>query len=145
MDVLFLSHGYPRTATDPIGSFVLRLAVALRDEDVRVSVVAPSAPGLAAKEEFEGIPVFRFRYAPRRYETLAYTGSMLAQVQGSIAGKLSILSFLGGEHGSSACGGLAASPGARARALVVSRRRGRREGRLAADDRRWSPRCTGRT
>jgi glycosyltransferase involved in cell wall biosynthesis len=95
MDVLFLSHGYPRTADDPIGSFVLRLAVALRDEDVHVSVVAPSAEGLAHTEEFEGIRVTRFRYAPRRFETLAYSGSMLAQVRGSLAGKASIAAFLG--------------------------------------------------
>ncbi len=113
MDVLFLSHGYPRTADDPIGSFVLRLAVALRDEDVRVSVVAPSAPGLAAAEEFEGIPVVRFRYAPGRYETLAYTGSMLAQVQRSLAGKLSIMSFL------AANAGAANAAAARRRVAVV--------------------------
>ena len=83
MNVLFLTHSYPRFATDPVGSFVLRLAVALRDEGVFVHVVAPSAPGLARREELEGIPVERYRYAPRGRETLAYTGAMQSMVRDS--------------------------------------------------------------
>jgi len=79
VNVLFLSHSYPREPADPVGSFVLRLAVALRDEGVAVSVVAPAGDRLPAREMMEGIPVRRFRYAPRRLETLAYTGTMLAQ------------------------------------------------------------------
>jgi glycosyltransferase involved in cell wall biosynthesis len=90
MKVLFLSHSYPREPSDPVGSFVLRLAVALRDAGVDVSVVAPAAPGLAAREEFEGIPVRRFRYAPRSRETLAYTGTMLAQASGSLSARAAL-------------------------------------------------------
>jgi glycosyltransferase involved in cell wall biosynthesis len=93
-DVLFLAHSFPRRGDDPVGSFVLRLAVALREEQVRVTVVAPSAQGLTAREEFEGIPVLRFRYAPRRWETLAYSGTMLAQARGSLRGKATMASFL---------------------------------------------------
>ena len=83
IDVLFLAHSFPRTPDDPVGSFVLRLAVALRDEGVRVSAVAPSAPGLGADDAYEGIPVHRFRYGPRALETLAYSGTMLAQSRGA--------------------------------------------------------------
>ena len=94
MRVLFLAHAYPRQAGDPVGSFVGNLAVALREHGVRVTVSAPSAPGLVPFEELEGIPVHRFRYAPARYETLAYTGTMGAQVRESASGKVAMLSYV---------------------------------------------------
>ncbi|HUF26265.1 MAG TPA: glycosyltransferase [Gemmatimonadaceae bacterium] len=83
MNVLFLAHSYPQFATDPVGSFVLRLAVALREEGIQVRVLAPSGPNLAASDVFEGIRVDRFRYAPGRFETLAYTGAMRTHVRES--------------------------------------------------------------
>ena len=92
--VVCLAHAYPRFVGDPVGSFVHNLALALRDEGVDTVVVAPAAPGLAAFEQLDGIPVHRFRYAPRRLETLAYTGTMSAQVNAGVAGKLALLSFL---------------------------------------------------
>jgi glycosyltransferase involved in cell wall biosynthesis len=94
MRVLFLAHSYPRFATDPVGSFVLRLAVALRDAGIDVRVIAPSAEGLAGQEEYEGIVVDRFRYAPRSLETLAYSGTMRDQVRSSWAARLTLGSFL---------------------------------------------------
>jgi glycosyltransferase involved in cell wall biosynthesis len=92
--VLFLAHAYPRYDADPVGSFVGNLAVALRERGVDVVVSAPSAPGLAPFEEVNGVPVHRFRYAPARRETLAYTGTMGAQVKESLAGKLAMAAYL---------------------------------------------------
>ncbi len=97
MRVLFLAHSYPRFATDPVGSFVLRLAVALRDAGTEVRVIAPSAEGLAGREEYEGIVVDRFRYAPRSLETLAYSGTMRDQVRSSWASRLALAGFLGAD------------------------------------------------
>ena len=97
MKVLFLTHSFPRHAGDPPGSFVLRLATALAGEGVGVSVVAPAGPGLSNHEDLDQIPVERFRYAPRRYETLAYTGNMAAQVQASWSARVTMLGFLGAE------------------------------------------------
>ena len=94
MHALFVTHAFPRDETDPVGSFVLRLAVALRELDVRVTVIAPRAPGLDREDVIEGIPVIRFPYASRKRETLAYTGTMEAQVAASLAGKALLLSFL---------------------------------------------------
>jgi glycosyltransferase involved in cell wall biosynthesis len=91
---LFLAHAYPRTVGDPVGSFILRLAVALREQGVGVVVVAPSAPGLAATDEIEGIPVERYRYASASAETLAYTGTMSAQVRGSWVGRAALAALL---------------------------------------------------
>ena len=92
--VLFLAHAYPRHDADPVGSFVGNLAVALRDRGVEVAVSAPSAAGLASFEHVNGIAVHRFRYAPDRYETLAYTGTMGAQVRDTLSGKVAMLSYL---------------------------------------------------
>ena len=97
MNVLFLTHSFPRTEGDAAGSFILRLAVALRDEDVRVHVVAPAGPGLPATEEISGIAVERFRYAPRRYEKLAYTGNMAQDVAASWSARLAMVGFLGSD------------------------------------------------
>jgi glycosyltransferase involved in cell wall biosynthesis len=96
--VLFLAHAYPRYDADPVGSFVGNLAVALRDRGVEVTVSAPSAAGLAPFERVNGIPVHRFRYAPDRYETLAYTGTMGAQVRDTVSGKVAMLSYLVGAY-----------------------------------------------
>jgi glycosyltransferase involved in cell wall biosynthesis len=97
LKVLFLTHSFPRFIGDAPGSFLLRLAVALRDVGVEVKVVAPAAPDLAARDEFDGIQVERFRYAPRSIETLAYTGNMAQDVSGSWRAKLALTGFIGGE------------------------------------------------
>ena len=97
MKVLFLTHSFPRKEGDAPGSFVLRLAVALKAENVTVQVVAPAAPGLPATDEIQGIKVERFRYAPRRYEKLAYTGNMAADVASSWSARLALVGFLGSD------------------------------------------------
>lgn len=97
MKVLFLAHSYPRFATDPVGSFVLRLAVALRGTGIEVRVIAPAAEGLAEREEYEGIVVERFRYAPRALETLAYSGTMRDQVRSSWLSRFTLGSFVGAD------------------------------------------------
>ena len=100
MRALFLTHSFPRQPGDAAGSFVLRLAVALRDQGVDVHVVAPSGDELPATDRFDGIPVERFRYAPKRYEKLAYGGNMHTQVRDSWGAKFALLGFLGSEFGS---------------------------------------------
>ncbi|HWL40740.1 MAG TPA: glycosyltransferase [Gemmatimonadaceae bacterium] len=97
MKVLFLTHSFPRKEGDAAGSFVLRLAVALRGEGITVHVVAPASDGLPASEEIEGIHVERFRYAPREYENLAYTGNMAADVASSWSARLALVGFLGSD------------------------------------------------
>jgi glycosyltransferase involved in cell wall biosynthesis len=105
MRVLFLAHSFPRYSGDAAGSFLLRLALALRDEDVEVHVVAPAAAGLAPSEHFDGVLVERFRYAPRKFERLAYTGSMAQEVQNSWSARFTLLTFLGSEFVSAVLSG----------------------------------------
>lgn len=101
MNVLFLSHAFPRYIGDPAGSFVLRLAKALEKVDVKVHVVAPSSNGVDSTDEVDGITVERFRYAPRRYEKLAYTGNMATEFQRSWSAKVTMLGFLGADFAKS--------------------------------------------
>lgn len=97
MKVLFLTHNFPRTTDDAAGSFVLRLAVALRDEGIDTQVVAPAFRGSPGHGDVSGVLVDRFRYAPRRFETLAYTGTMASQVADSWSAKMTMVGFLGAE------------------------------------------------
>ena len=97
MKVLFLTHSFPRFVGDAPGSFLLRLAVALREGGTDVRVVAPAARDLAPREDISGIHVERFRYAPRSRETLAYTGNMAQDVAGSFTAKMVLSSFIGSE------------------------------------------------
>lgn len=94
MRVLFLSHSYPRDIADPVGSFILRLAVSLRERGVDVRVLVPSAPGLSRSEVIEGVRVDRFRYALTDQETLAYSGTMREQVRTTWSGRLAMLGML---------------------------------------------------
>ena len=97
MKVLFLTHSFPREPGDAPGAFVLRLATALRHEGIDTSVVAPGAPGVPDHSDFGEVSVARFRYAPRKYETLAYGGNMASQVQASWSARVTMLGFLGAE------------------------------------------------
>lgn len=97
LKVLFLAHSFPRHRGDAAGNFLLRLAQALGQERITVQVVAPHDDDLASTETIDGITVHRFRYAPKKYEKLAYTGEMASQVKNSITAKLTMLSFLGAD------------------------------------------------
>jgi glycosyltransferase involved in cell wall biosynthesis len=102
MRVLFLTHSYPRTSGDAPGAFLLHLAAALKEQGVDVTVVAPAGDHLPAQEVLDGIPVHRFRYAPRRYQRLAYTGQMAEEVRRSLSAKIALLGFLGSGFASGA-------------------------------------------
>ena len=99
MNVLFLTHAFPRHDGDAAGSFILRLALSLRGEGIDATVLAPSAPALDARDTLDGIPVRRFRYAPRRWETLAYEGTMVEQVRARWTARGALLGLMAAEVG----------------------------------------------
>lgn len=90
MRVLFVAHSFPRAPDDAAGSFILRLARALVARGVAVAAVVPHAPGLPLYDSFDGVALHRYRYAPERYETLAYTGTMAEQVRAGAPAKLAL-------------------------------------------------------
>jgi glycosyltransferase involved in cell wall biosynthesis len=92
--VLFVAHNAPRYVGDAPGSFVLRLAVALREVGVYVEIIAPHAAGLAEQDVIEGIPIQRVRYAPDARETLAYEGTMAQQFAASWTAKRDLFALI---------------------------------------------------
>ena len=56
--------------------------MALSKAGIRVTVVCPMVNGLPLRHHIEGIEVVRVRYAPRRLQTLASTGSMYREARG---------------------------------------------------------------
>lgn len=97
MRVLFLTHSFPRYVGDAAGAFILRLAAALSSEDVAVTVIAPASLTAPEADVIDGIPITRFRYAPRALETLAYEGNMATQVKESFGAKIGLVGLLGAE------------------------------------------------
>ncbi len=100
--VLVLAHVFPRSLDDSMGAFLLHLAEALAACDVSTTVVAPHAAGLAREARAVGLPeeetlgaarVHRFRYAPVRWERLAYTGTMHELVGRGVLNKLLFVLF----------------------------------------------------
>ena len=76
MNVLFLTHNYPRHEGDFSGVFLRVLARRLHDEGITVTVLAPHDAGLAEKESINGIEIHRFRYDIDENENFAYRGNM---------------------------------------------------------------------
>ena len=94
MRVLFVTHNIPRHSGDAAGSFVLRLAIALQADGVRVDVIAPGGAGLAEFDHVAGIAIHRVRYASDANMTLAYSGTMAEAVRSSWKARWALLGLL---------------------------------------------------
>lgn len=92
--ILTITHNYPRFAGDRAGAFVARIAEGAAAGGHRVEVIAPHAPGIARDEQTGGVRVRRFRYAPDRWERVAYTGSLHHQTLLSPMAALAFPGFL---------------------------------------------------
>lgn len=69
--VLYIVTAFPRDAEDVITPWMGETIRRLRDSGVAVDVLAPAYRGLAS-HTVNGVRVHRFRYAPRRWETLTH-------------------------------------------------------------------------
>lgn len=74
--LVVLASTYPRWSGDPEPGFVHELAKRLTDR-FHVVALVPSAPGAAKREMLDGVEVIRYRYAPRRFETLVNGGGIV--------------------------------------------------------------------
>jgi len=79
--VLVLASTYPRWAGDHEPGFVHELAKRLTDR-FQVVAIVPSAPGALPRETLDGVEVIRYRYAPRRLETLVNDGGIVTNLRG---------------------------------------------------------------
>ena len=96
MKVLFITHSFARNGGDATGSPELRLARALRDEDIEVLLVAPGYSGRVS-EEIDGIAVERFAL-PRRDIALALPGApSQPRLRASWRSRITTLQFLSAE------------------------------------------------
>jgi glycosyltransferase involved in cell wall biosynthesis len=78
--LLVLTSTYPRWRNDHEPGFVHELCRRLTDR-FDVSVLAPHDPGALQQETLDGVRVHRFRYAPDRFERLAYRGGIPANLK----------------------------------------------------------------
>ena len=82
MRIVHLTSTFPRERGGPGGSFLEDLAAAQAGAGHDVTVVAPHDAGLPMADEWGNVHVRRFRYAPDRWETLAYRGGLLGTARG---------------------------------------------------------------
>lgn len=71
MKVIHVATAFPRHHDDPITPWLVELVRRQRQAGIDASVLASAYRG-GPDEEFSGIPVRRFRYAPRFLETLTH-------------------------------------------------------------------------
>jgi glycosyltransferase involved in cell wall biosynthesis len=78
--LLVISSTYPRWADDHEPGFVHELAKRLTGR-FRVISLVPCSPGASVHEILDGVEVIRFRYAPRRFETLVNDGGIISNLR----------------------------------------------------------------
>ncbi|OLC85263.1 MAG: hypothetical protein AUI86_12825 [Gemmatimonadetes bacterium 13_1_40CM_3_66_12] len=87
MRVLHVVTAFPRGPGDIIAPWLIELLRRQRAAGLEVEVFAPAYRG-GGNQEFEGIPVHRFRYFPARWEDLTHDQGTVDRVGHSIRYKL---------------------------------------------------------
>jgi glycosyltransferase involved in cell wall biosynthesis len=87
MRILHVVTAFPRAPGDIIAPWLIELLKRQRSAGLEVEVFAPAYRG-GGNQEFEGIPVHRFRYFPSRWEDLTHDQGTVDRVGGSLRYKL---------------------------------------------------------
>jgi len=95
--ILVLASTYPRWAGDPEPGFVHELCRRLTAR-FEVTALVPDAPGAQADGMLDGVEVVRYRYAPRRWQTLVTGGGIVANLRRSPWKGLLLPGFLAGQY-----------------------------------------------
>ncbi len=74
--ILILTSSFPRWSDDSDPPFVYELARRMQDR-YNIVVLAPHCEGALEYERFDGLSVYRFRYAFLKFQQLAYYGGIL--------------------------------------------------------------------
>jgi len=96
MRVAFITTSYPRTATDPHGHFIARVAEGLIERGVTVTAHAPHERGAEEREVLNGVQVVRYRYAPESFEKVAYGPGVVTNVRTQPRAMLALPAFVAG-------------------------------------------------
>ena len=96
MKVLFITHSFPRSGGNAVGSPELQLASALRAEDVEVLVLAPGRPG-ETNEEVDGIAIERFELPRRQMALSSLESNETPSARPSWRSRITALRFLSAE------------------------------------------------
>jgi len=75
VNIVVCTQSFPRFEGDVNAPFIFNLAKALSIHE-KIAIVAPHHATSVEHEEWDGIPIHRFRYASDKREVMAYTGSM---------------------------------------------------------------------
>ena len=96
LSVAMLTTSYPQRSGDMAGRPVHELCRMLVEEGVRVTVLAPHAPGLSRREIVDDVRIVRFKYFwPAGSQCLAYgNAGILSNLRGRILPWFQILPFL---------------------------------------------------
>lgn len=95
--LLVLASTYPRWRDDPEPAFVHELSRRLLDR-FRVVAVVPDAPDADLSGTLDGVEVVRYRYAPRRLQTLVNNGGIATNLQRSPWKWLLVPGFIWGQY-----------------------------------------------
>ena len=79
--ILVVSSTFPRFTGDTEPAFVYDLCKYLVDNDIIIDVLAPHFPGLKRKEIMAGVNVYRYKYFIERFQVLAYSGGIMANLR----------------------------------------------------------------
>jgi glycosyltransferase involved in cell wall biosynthesis len=79
--ILVMASNFPRWKGDSWSPFILFQAEGMARLGHEVHVLAPHATGAAMHEQFGEVQVHRFRYAPERWQSLAYGGGILQNLR----------------------------------------------------------------
>lgn len=93
MRVLHITTAFPRHRDDPIVPWLVELLKRLRARGVDAEVLTSSYRGLG-DQTFEGIPVHRFRYFPKRWENLTHEEAAPDRLRRSLLYKLAPAFFV---------------------------------------------------
>lgn len=94
LKVLFITHSFIRNKLDFAGNFLFELVKGLQEKGIEIIVLAPHEKKLPLYEEIENVKIYRFRYAPVRYERLAYKSNMHELVDKGVINKFIFFAFV---------------------------------------------------